>query len=112
MARASRPKSTLASATHAAGNAPTLDIGAAMREAAGPARAPAPDQDVKERSTAPSRTGKRGVVGYVSPELWAQLRHLAIDEGTSVQGPRPRGARPRPRGARDHPEDERLRRPS
>ena len=85
MARTSRAKSTLASATHAAGSAPALDIGAAMREAADPAPAPAPDQGARERSTAPSRTGKRGVVGYVSPELWAQLRHLAIDERSSIQ---------------------------
>ena len=62
-----------------------MDIGAAMRKAADPAPAPAPDQDARERSTAPSRTGKRGVVGYVSPELWAQLRHLAIDERSSIQ---------------------------
>ena len=85
MARASRPKSTLASATHAAGSAPAMDIGAAMREAAEPAPAPAPDQVTEARSTAPSRTGKRGVVGYVAPELWAQLRHLAIDERSSIQ---------------------------
>ena len=83
MARASRPKSTLASATHATGSAPAMDIGAAMREAADPA--PAPEQVAEQGSTAPSRTGKRGVVGYVSPEIWAQLRHLAIDEGTSLQ---------------------------
>ena len=85
MARASRPKSTLASATHATGSAPAMDIGAAMREAADPEPARAPDQVAEPRSTAPSRSGKRGVVGYVSPELWAQLRHLAIDEGTSLQ---------------------------
>ena len=85
MARASKPKSTLASATHAAGNAPAMDIGAAMREAADPAPSRAPDEIARERSTAPSRTGKRGVVGYVSPELWAQLRHLAIDERSSIQ---------------------------
>ena len=62
-----------------------MDIGAAMREAAEPAPARAPDQVAGERSTAPSRTGKRGVVGYVSPELWAQLRHLAIDGRSSIQ---------------------------
>ena len=85
MAKASRPKSTLASATHATGSAPAMDIGAAMREAAEPAPARAPDEIAEQRSTAPSRTGKRGVVGYVSPELWAQLRHLAIDERSSIQ---------------------------
>ena len=62
-----------------------MDIGAAMREAAAPAPARAPDQVAGERSTAPSRTGKRGVVGYVAPELWAQLRHLTIDERSSMQ---------------------------
>ena len=56
-----------------------------MREAADPAPARASDEIAEPRSTAPSRTGKRGVVGYVSPELWAELRHLAIDEGTSLQ---------------------------
>ena len=56
-----------------------------MREAADPAPARALDQIAGERSTAPSRTGKRGVVGYVSPEVWAQLRHLAIDERSSIQ---------------------------
>ena len=85
MAKASRPKSTLASATHDAGSAPAMDIGAAMRDAAEPVPARAPDEIAEQRSTAPSRTGKRGVVGYVSPELWAQLRHLAIDERSSIQ---------------------------
>ena len=85
MAKTSRPKPTLASATHATGSAPTMDIGSAMREAAEPAPTRAPDQVGNQRSTAPSRTGKRGVVGYVSPELWAQLRHLAIDERSSIQ---------------------------
>ena len=85
MAKASRRKPTLASATHAGGSAPAMDIGAAMREAADRAPARAPDQVAGVRSTAPSRTGKRGVVGYVSPELWAQLRHLAIDERSSIQ---------------------------
>ena len=85
MARTIRPKSTLASATHASGSAPAMDIGAAMREAADPAPERAPDQVGNQRSTAPSRTGKRGVVGYASPELWAQLRHLAIDEQSSIQ---------------------------
>ena len=80
MARASRPKPT-----HATGSAPPMDIGAAMHEAAEPAPAGAPDQVTEARSTAPSRSGKRGVVGYVSPELWAQLRHLAIDERSSIQ---------------------------
>ena len=47
-----------------------------MREAA---------DDTAPPRSAPSRTGKRGVVGYVSPELWAQLRHLAIDETSSIQ---------------------------
>ena len=58
-----------------------------MREAAdaAPTHAPAPGEDTRERSTAPSRTGKCGVVGYVAPELWARLRHLAIDEGNSLQ---------------------------
>ena len=83
MAKASRPRSTLVSATHTAGTAPAVDIGTAMREAAEPA--PAPGQVAGERSTAPSRIGKRGVVGYVSPELWAELRHLAIDERSSIQ---------------------------
>ena len=54
-----------------------------MCKAADPA--PAPDQVAEQRSTAPSRAGKRGVVGYVNPELSAQLRHLAIDERTSLQ---------------------------
>ena len=85
MAKASRPKPTLASATHAAGTAAAMDIGAAMREAADPPPAPAAGEDARERTIAPSRTGKRGVVGYVAPELWAQLRHLAIDEGSSLQ---------------------------
>ena len=85
MAKASRPKTTLASATHAAGSAPVRDIGAAMRKATEPAPARAPDQAGRERGTAPSRAGKKGVVGYVSPELWAQLRHLAIDERSSIQ---------------------------
>ena len=56
-----------------------------MRDAADPAPARAPDQIAEQRTTAPSRTGKRGVVGYVAPELWAQLRHLAIDERSSIQ---------------------------
>ena len=85
MVKASRARSTFASATRTTGSAPAMDIGAAMREAAEPAPARAPDQVAGERSTAPSRAGKRGVVGYVAPELWAQLRHLAIDEGTSLQ---------------------------
>ena len=62
-----------------------MDIGSAMREAAEPAPARSSDQVAGERSTALSRTGKRGVVGYVAPELWAQLRHLAIDERSSIQ---------------------------
>lgn len=85
MAKTSRRKPTLASATHAAGTAPAMDIGAAMREAAEPTPAPAPDEGPMERSTAPSRAGRKGVVGYVAPELWAQLRHLAIDERSSIQ---------------------------
>ena len=86
MARASRKgERTLASATHATGATPPVDIGQAMREAADPAPTGAPDEVAEQRSTAPSRTGKRGVVGYVSPELWAQLRHLAIDERSSIQ---------------------------
>ena len=85
MAKASRRRSTLASTIHGAGTAPAADIGAAMREAADPAPERAPDQVARKRSTAPSRSGKRGVVGYVSSELWAQLRHLAIDERTSIQ---------------------------
>lgn len=85
MSKASRPRSTLASATHAAGTPPTMDIGSAKRAAAEPAPAGVPDQGPRERSTAPSRSGRKGVVGYVAPELWAQLRHLAIDEGTSLQ---------------------------
>ena len=86
MAKASRrAERTLASATRAADTAPALDIGAAMREAAEPVPAPTPGEDARERTIAPSRTGKRGVVGYVAPELWAQLRHLAIDEGSSLQ---------------------------
>ena len=56
-----------------------------MREAAEPAPARAPDRGPRERSTAPSRSGRKGVVGYVAPELWAQLRHLAIDERSSIQ---------------------------
>ena len=83
MANASRPRPTLSSATHATGSTPRVDIERAMRDAADPT--PAPDQRAEQRRTAPSRTGKRGVVGYVSPELWAQLRHLAIDERSSIQ---------------------------
>ena len=78
MARASTSRTktarTLASATR--DSAPPMDIEQAMREAADDTAAP---------RSAPSRTGKRGVVGYVSPELWAQLRHLAIDETSSIQ---------------------------
>ena len=86
MARASKKaEQTLASATQAAEAILPIDIGQPMREAADPAPARAPDQVAKQRSTAPSRTGKRGVVSYVSPELWAQLRHLAIDETSSIQ---------------------------
>ncbi len=86
MARASRKgEHTLASATHATGTPPPVDIGQAMREEADPAPTREPDQVAGQRSTAPSRTGKRGVVGYVAPELWAQLRHLAIDERSSIQ---------------------------
>lgn len=80
MAKASRPKPT-----HATDSAPAMDIGAAMREAAEPVPARVPDQGPRERSTAPSRSGRKGVVGYVAPELWAQLRHLAIDERSSIQ---------------------------
>ena len=75
MAKASRsPTRTLASATH--DRAPPIDIEQAMREAT---------DDTAGLRSASSRTGKRGVVGYVAPELWAQLRHLAIDERSSIQ---------------------------
>ena len=86
MARASKKNErTPASATHATGGKPRIDIGETMREGADPARARAPVQVAEQRSTAPSRTGKRGVVGYVAPELWAQPQHLAIDERSSIQ---------------------------
>ena len=85
MAKASRHRPTLASATHAIGSTPRVDIGQALREAADPTPALAPYKLSEQRPSAPSRTGKRGVVGYVDPALWAQLRHLAIDERSSIQ---------------------------
>ena len=32
-----------------------------------------------------SRAGKTGIVVYVAPELARALRHLAVDEGSSLQ---------------------------
>ena len=87
MARASRKgEHTLASATYATGATPSVDIGQAMRKAAAPASTRVPGDAPGQRSMAPSRTGKKAVVGYISREQWVQLRHLAIDEASSVQG--------------------------
>ena len=48
---------------------------------------PAPTGDpTPAGSTRPkSRAGKTGIVVYVPPELARELRHLAVDEGSSLQ---------------------------
>ena len=109
MAKASRRKPTLASATQAAGNAPAMEIGAAMREAAEPG--PAPPTGTK--------TPRSETIGTES-DREARRRRLRLARALGAAppprdrraklhpGPRPRGTRPRARGARDHAEDGRV----
>ena len=43
------------------------------------------DEGTGSPHTRPSRVGLKAVITYVAPEVSAALRHLAIDENTSVQ---------------------------
>ena len=56
-----------------------------MRAAADPTPAAAPDRDPERRGPAPGRAGKKAVVGYLAREQWLQLKHLTLEEETSVQ---------------------------
>ena len=66
---------------------PKLDIAAAVHGAARRRETPtAPDPNpARTTKRAPSRSGKTGIVIYASPELARALRHLAVDEGSSLQ---------------------------
>ena len=43
------------------------------------------DEGTSSPHTRPSRVGLKAVITYVAPEVSAALRHLAIDQNTSVQ---------------------------
>lgn len=43
------------------------------------------DQEQAKQTRRPARQGKKGVVGYFSPELSRNLNVLAAEEDTSVQ---------------------------
>ena len=68
---------------------PKLDIAAAVHGAARVRQtppAPAPEPTPTPATSRPkSRAGKTGIVVYVAPELARALRHLAVDEGSSLQ---------------------------
>ena len=71
-----------------AGKRPKLDIATAVHGAARVRQAPPePVPTPARRTTAvpKSRAGKTGIVVYVDPDLARALRHLAIDEGSSLQ---------------------------
>lgn len=48
------------------------------------AKAPIPDAPIRPDRTA-SRTGKKAVSGYFSPELSRALHMLVLEQGTSLQ---------------------------
>lgn len=83
-----RRRSSLSSSRGCASEAcnlarPKLDIAAARRRETHPAPAPGP---APTGSTRPkSRVGKTGIVVYVPPELARALRHVAVDEDSSLQ---------------------------
>lgn len=67
---------------------PKLDIATAVHGAARVRQAPPEPIPTPARRATPipkSRAGKTGIVVYVAPELARALRHLAVDEGSSLQ---------------------------
>ena len=63
-----------------------IDLATAVHGAAKSAMDPvSPRPSSPARPRAKSRLGRKGVLIHVPPEIWRELRQLALDEDTSVQ---------------------------
>ena len=70
-----------------------IDLADAVHGAADPHPAsarPSPSTETAasrpdKRTRGPSREGKRGIVIHVEPDMAKRLRHLAVDEETTLQ---------------------------
>lgn len=78
-------KQSLAAALQSFDRMPSAPTARAEATATGPRRAPKKASSITPLTQAPSRHGKKALIGYFEPGVSKQLKQLALDRDTTTQ---------------------------